>query len=63
MPPWTLILIGFLLSVLGLALPLLMLIHLIPSTFFLDFFTFTAMLLGLILGILGAAQYVRRHRR
>ncbi len=63
MQPLTLILIGFLLSVLGLALPFLMLIHIIPSTFFLDFFTFVAMLLGLILGILGAAQYVRQHRK
>ena len=37
-----LIVIGFLLSVLGIALPFLMLIHIISSTFFLNFFSFIA---------------------
>lgn len=63
MPPWSLILIGFLLSVLGFALPFLMLLHFIPSTFFLDFFSFTSMMAGLFLGIIGAAYYVRQHRK
>lgn len=63
MPPWSLILIGFLLSVLGVALPFLMLIQIIPSTFFLNFFAFTVMMIGLILGIIGSALYVRRRRK
>jgi hypothetical protein len=63
MRPRTLILIGFLLSLAGIALPLLMLIHVIPSTFFLDFFSFTASMTGLILGIVGASLYVRMHRK
>ncbi len=63
MPPWSLILIGFLLSVLGVVLPFLMLIQIIPSTFFLNFFSFTAMMIGLILGITGSALYVRHHRK
>ena len=63
MQPVTMILAGFVLSVLGVALPLMMLIHLLPSTFFLNFFSFTASMSGLILGISGAAQYVRAHRK
>ena len=63
MTPRNLILIGFGLSVLGVALPLLMLIHIIPSTLFLNFFSFTASMSGLLLGITGAAQYVRQHRK
>ncbi len=63
MRPWHLILIGFLLSVLGVALPFLMVIQVVPSTFFLNFFSFTASLGGLLLGIIGAALYVRQHRK
>ena len=63
MPPWSLILIGFLLSVLGVVLPMLMIIHVVSSTFFLNFFSFSASMTGLILGITGGAMYVRRRRK
>ncbi len=63
MRPWSLILIGFLLSLMGVGLPLLMLIHIVPSTFFLNFFAFMASMTGLILGIIGASLYVRQHRK
>ena len=63
MPPWSLIALGFLLSMMGVALPFLMLIHLIPSTFFLNFFSFTASMVGLMLGIIGVAMYVQHHRK
>lgn len=63
MRPWSLILIGFLLSVTGVGLPFLMLIHMVESTFFLNFFSFTASMSGLILGIIGAAYYVREKRK
>ncbi len=63
MPPTTLLIIGFLLSLLGFGLPLLMVIHVLPSTFFLNFFSFGASMSGLVLGILGGALYVRHHRR
>ncbi len=56
MPPWSLILIGFGLSILGVTLPFLMMIQVIPSTYFLNFLSFTSMLVGLILGVAGAAQ-------
>jgi hypothetical protein len=63
MRPTTMILAGFGLSVLGVALPLMILIHFLPSTFFLNFLSFTASMSGLILGISGAAQYVRTHKK
>ena len=63
MRPLNLILIGFLLLVLGVVLPFLMILQTIPSTFFLNFFSYLASLTGLILGIIGAALYVRIHRK
>ena len=63
MQPWSMILIGLLLSLLGIALPLLMVIHIIASTFFLNFFSFFSSMAGLILGIVGASMYVRQHRK
>lgn len=63
MQPWTLILIGFLLSLLGTVLPFLMVIHVIQSTLFLNFLSVVVMITGLALGIGGAGQYVRRNRK
>ena len=63
MRPWSLILIGFILSVSGVVLPFLMLVHTIPSTFFLNFFSYLASFVGLILGVVGASMYVRTHRK
>lgn len=61
-PPWGLILIGFVLVVIGVAVPFLMVIRAVPSTFFLNFFSYGASLTGLFLGIIGASQYMRRDR-
>jgi hypothetical protein len=63
LPPWALILIGFLLVLAGMVLPFLMVIHLLPSTFFLNFFSYGASLTGLFLGIIGASLYVRGSRK
>lgn len=63
MSPLGLILIGFVLSVTGVVLPFLIVIHVIPSTFFLNFFAYGASLVGLFLGVIGASQYVREHRK
>jgi hypothetical protein len=63
MQPWMLIAIGLILSLLGTALPFLMVIHLIPSTFFLDFFSVIAMIVGLAMGLGGASQYVQHHKK
>ena len=61
-PPWGLILIGFVLIIIGVVMPFLMVIRLVPSTFFLNFFSYGASLTGLFLGIIGASQYMRRDR-
>ncbi|HSL29164.1 MAG TPA: hypothetical protein VK900_08210 [Anaerolineales bacterium] len=61
-PPWGLILIGFAFVVIGVVVPFLMVIRLIPSTFFLNFLSYGVSLTGLFLGIIGASQYMRRDR-
>ena len=63
LPPWSLILIGFVLVVIGVVLPFLMVIRAIPSTFFLNFFAYGASLTGLFLGIIGASTYMRNRDR
>jgi hypothetical protein len=63
MRPWQLILLGFILSMMGVILPFLMVIQVLPSTFFLNFFSYTASMTGLFLGIIGASRYVKENRR
>lgn len=57
------ILIGFLLVLAGAVLPLLMVLTILPSTFFLNFFSYSASVAGLFLGVLGGALYARAARR
>ncbi|MCX6036066.1 MAG: hypothetical protein NTV38_14020 [Chloroflexi bacterium] len=61
--PLKIILIGFALVVLGVVLPFLMVLHILESTFFLNYFSYTASLVGLILGIIGSALYVRLKKK
>ncbi len=61
--PILLIVIGFLLVLTGWVLPFLMLLKVIPSTFFLNFFAYTVGLAGLMLGIIGSAMIFRGRRR
>lgn len=61
--PVRLIYIGFILVLLGAVLPFLMVMRIIPSTFFLNFFSYAATMSGLFLGMIGAATYVRVHRK
>jgi heme/copper-type cytochrome/quinol oxidase subunit 4 len=63
MRPWSLILIGFLLSVTGVVLPFLMVMHTIPSTFFLNFFSYISSFGGLIIGLVGASLFVQGRRK
>jgi len=60
--PKVLLGVGFLLLVVGFALPMLMVLQIIPSTFFLNFFSYGASVLGLILGMLGAMSIIVRNR-
>jgi len=61
--PLGLIFIGFLLSLTGVVLPFLMVAHIIPSTFFLNFFAYSASLGGLFLGVIGASRYIRENKK
>lgn len=61
--PLKIILIGFVLVVLGVVLPFLMVLHILESTFFLNFFSYGASLVGLFLGLIGSAYYVRLNKK
>jgi hypothetical protein len=61
--PLQIILIGLTLAILGVVLPFLMVLHVIQSTFFLNFFSYGASTVGLILGIIGASRYGRLKKK
>jgi hypothetical protein len=54
--------LGFILLVTGVVLPFLMMIQVIEPTFFLGFLSYFSSMIGLILGTIGTALYVRRDR-
>lgn len=60
--PKYVLLVGFFLVSLGFILPFLIVIQVIESTFFLNFLSYIASVLGLFLGFIGAALY-RKHNR
>ena len=62
MQPWKLILIGFVLVLFGAVAPFLMVIQVVESSFILNFLSYGASMVGLFLGLIGAALYVRIHR-
>ncbi len=55
--------LGFILVLLGAVIPWLIVLQIIPSTFFLNFFAFGASVAGLFLGLIGAATFVRDIRK
>lgn len=57
--PRSLFLLGLLLMLLGIVLPFLMVVHVLESTFFLNFFSWGASVAGLALGTIGFAMYSR----
>lgn len=57
--PVYIILIGFVCVLLGAFLPYLMVMRFVKSTFFLNFFAYGISIIGLFLGIIGSAMYVR----
>ncbi|MRR29837.1 hypothetical protein EG834_05845 [bacterium] len=61
--PLHMILIGALLLVLGVVLPLLMVIKIIPSTLGLSFLSYTASVVGMFVGLIGALTYARSKKR
>ncbi len=62
--PWRLIGVGGVLEVVGVALPMLMVVDVLPSTWLLNGVAFLAGISGLFLGYLGVLMLVqaRRHR-
>lgn len=54
--------VSILLMLLGIVLPFLMVIHALPSTFFLNFFSWGASVAGLAFGTIGFAMYTREKR-
>jgi positive regulator of sigma E activity len=55
--------IGFVLVLLGAILPFLMVMRILNSTFFLNFFSYGVSVVGLFLGIIGSALLVTYHKR
>lgn len=62
MQPWKLILIGFVLVLFGAVAPFLMVMRVVESSLILSFLSYGASMVGLFLGLIGAALYVRIHR-
>jgi hypothetical protein len=60
--PRSLLLLGLLLMLLGIILPFLMVVKILESTFFLNFFSWGASVTGLALGTIGFAMYSRGRR-
>jgi len=59
----TFILVGFGCVILGAILPFLMVMRILNSTLFLNFFSYTISVIGLFLGIIGASLLVRFRRK
>lgn len=58
--PKYLLVVAFFLLLLGFILPFLMMLQMIPSTFFLNFLAFISSVVGLFVGFIGIAVYRRR---
>jgi len=63
MKPRRLLWLGGFLVTLGWVLPYLMVIHVLESTFFLNFLSWGASAVGLLLGLLGSAGLIRERRK
>lgn len=60
--PRLLLILGVSLMLLGIALPFLMVIQVLESTFFLNFFSWGASVAGLALGTIGFAMWSKGRR-
>ena len=54
--------LGLLLMILGIVIPFLIVIRVLESTFFLNFFSWGASVAGLFLGIIGVANWTRNRK-
>lgn len=60
---WQIFLIGFALVATGFVLAWLMVLRLIPTTFFLGLIAYGTSVLGLMVGVVGSAWHVAQRRR
>ena len=60
--PRLLLALGLFLMILGIVIPILIVIRVMESTFFLNFFSWGASVAGLFLGIIGVATWVRKRK-
>lgn len=58
-----LIVLGFLCVLAGAVVPFLIIIRVLPSTLFLNFFAFTVSTVGIFLGVIGTAMHVGDEQR
>ncbi len=61
--PRFLLTLGVILMLLGITLPFLMVIHLLESTFFLNFLAWGSSVTGLAFGTIGFAMYSKTSKR
>jgi hypothetical protein len=61
--PLNMIFLGAALLVLGVLLPLLMVIKVLPSALWLSFLSYTASVVGMFVGLIGALTYARNKKR
>ena len=59
MAPWKLIAIGLVLVIIGVIGPVLMVLELVETTYWLSFVSYGASTCGLIIGMVGSAFYAR----
>ena len=57
--PIKIVVTGFFLVLLGVILPFLIVMQIIPSTYFLNFLAYTVSIAGLFMGLIGTAMYVK----
>jgi hypothetical protein len=60
--PRNLIILGTLMMIAGVVFPLLMVIKVLESTFLLNFVAYISSIIGMMIGIIGAALYSRIHK-
>jgi len=61
--PGRVLVIGIFFVLAGVVLPFLMVMEIIESTIFMNFFAYTLSLIGIILGGFGASMFVKFNRR
>lgn len=61
--PKKMMIIGTLLMIIGVVLPMLMVIKMIPSTFLLSFISYGASLAGMVMAFVGLFTYITFNRK